>query len=308
MRGKLLLIFNPKAGQALFAPNLYEVIERFTRNGFLVTAYPTQANRDATEITLACGGEYDCLVCSGGDGTLNEVVDGLMRLPRRPVFGYIPSGTTNDFAHSLGLPDDVLLAADVICGGIPREIDIGRFQDGHFSYIAAFGLFTDVSYGTSQSMKNALGHAAYMLEGVKRLANIRSWHCRVDCDGERFEGDFIFGMITNSASVGGFKLPIGPEGREGDGRFEMILLKRVRRFSHLQDVISVIMGNSKSSDAFIVRSAKRIAISCDEALEWTLDGEYGGSFNDVEIQVEQGALSIMTPPQAGEGDGIEGEA
>ncbi|MDL2232990.1 YegS/Rv2252/BmrU family lipid kinase [Ruminococcaceae bacterium OttesenSCG-928-L11] len=294
-RKTMLLIFNPKAGLELFRQNLFEVIDKFTANRFLVTAYPTHHQRDAYEAVTLMGSDFDYLVCSGGDGTLNEVVDGLMNLDVKPVFGYIPSGTTNDFAHSVGIPDDVLHAADVICNGEARPIDVGKFQGDYFSYVAAFGLFTDVSYGTPQSMKNLLGHAAYMLEGVKRLASIKRWHCRIDCDGEIIEGDFVFGMITNSMSIGGFRLPIEHEVKQGDGLFELILLKQVRRLAHLQDIIGAITGTNRASEYFIVRSARKITVTCTEPLDWTLDGEYGGQYEQTEIHVCQNALSLMMP-------------
>lgn len=293
-RKTLLLIYNPMAGLTFFPQNLHEVLAKLTANGFLVTAYPTQEQRDAYRLALELAGGYDYLVCAGGDGTFNEIADALMLLEKRPRLGYIPCGTTNDFAHSMGLPTDILIATDAIIHGEPVGIDIGSFQQEHFSYVAAFGLFTDVSYETSQNMKNLFGHTAYMLEGVKRLANIKSWELSITCDGEAIDGEYIFGMVTNSISIGGFKLPL--EGyRQGDGLFELILLKRLRRFSQIPDVLSVITGNGGNSDNFVVRSGKNITVSCNEELGWTLDGEFGGRHREARIQVCQKALEIMCP-------------
>jgi len=304
MRRKMLLIFNPTAGRGLFQDYLYEVVDKFTKNGFAVTLHPTQCKRDAYETALARGGDYDCLVCSGGDGTLNEVVDALMAMPRKPLLGYIPAGTTNDFAYSLGLSGDILLAADTICNGVPMPIDIGQFQTEFFSYVAAFGLFTDVSYGTSQSLKNILGHMAYVLEGVKRLPFIKPYHCDIVCDGEEISDDFIFGMVLNSVSVGGFRLPMVQENCLGDGAFEVILLKNINNFGELQAVIGTLMGD-KCSDSIIVRTASRIQITCDGPLDWTLDGEYGGSHQQVDIYIHKHALNIIAPkPEEG---GMEAE-
>ena len=317
-REKMLLLFNPRAGQGVFVRNLYEVLDKFTKNGFLVTAYPTQEAKDAYRMALEYGADYRYLVCSGGDGTFSEVADALMQLGaeaapdsydlmagleasgtaganRRPVFGYIPSGTSNDFATSLGLPTDVLQAVDAICSGVPKTIDIGRFQGEYFSYVAAFGLFSDVSYGTPQSMKNALGHAAYMLEGFKRLSTIKAWSCTVDCDGEIITGNFVFGMVANSTSIGGFRLPVSYESVQGDGLFELVLIKEIRHFAELQDVITVLSGGAKLSDFFIVRSARSITVTCNEEIEWTLDGEYGGKFSRAEIEVIPRALQLMVP-------------
>jgi len=293
---KMLLIFNPVAGLEDFRESLFSVVDRFTKHGFFVTLYPTQGKRDAYHVALECCANYDYLVCSGGDGTLHEVVNALMQLSEKPVFGYIPSGTTNDFANSLGLPLDVLLATDAICKGQLQHIDIGRFGEDYFSYVAAFGLFTDVSYGTSQNIKNMLGHAAYILEGAKRLTNIKSYHCRITCDGEAYEDDFIFGMLLNSKSVGGFELPLSRENWQGDGAFEMVLLKKITRFSELQNVIAALMGVGPFDEPLIVRTVKDLTVSCDDPLDWTRDGEFGGSHKTAEIHVCGQAIGIMVPP------------
>jgi YegS/Rv2252/BmrU family lipid kinase len=296
-RKRALLIFNPKAGLTVFTQNLYDVLDKLSSSGFLVTAYPTQAPRDAYRMALELGSDYDYLLCAGGDGTFSEVVDALMQLEKRPLLGYIPCGTTNDFAYSMGLPTDVFKATEVICAGVPVGIDIGQFQQDYFSYIAAFGLFTDVSYATPQNLKNVLGHTAYMLEGVKRLANIRTWKLHIRCDGEEVEGDFAFGMITNSKSVGGFLLPL-ENYRQGDGLFELTLLKRIRRFSQIPDIISTITGTGKPSDRFVIRSATDIVVTCAEEgtkMRWTLDGEFGGLHSRAAICVKQQALRILCP-------------
>jgi len=293
---KMLLIFNPISGTKDFVQYLYPVVDKFTKSGYLVTVYPTQEKLDAYNKVLKLAPRFDCLVSSGGDGTLNEVVDALMALPKKPVFGYIPAGTTNDFAYSIGIPGDILLAAEAVCSGELTPIDIGSFQSEYFTYVAAFGLFTDVSYGTSQNLKNMLGHAAYILEGVKRLANINSYRCTVICDEEEINDDLIFGMITNSQSVGGFTLPIDTERRTGDGKFDVILLKRINSFLELQQVIAALMGG-KQSDRFVLRAARHIRVVSETPLDWTLDGEFGGRHYDTEILAHRQAISIMTPRQ-----------
>lgn len=293
---KMLLVFNPRAGQGIFVQNLYEVVEKFTSHGFLVTAYPTQQRRDAYKMAVELGPEYSHFVCCGGDGTFNEAVDGLMVLKKnRPAFGYIPSGTTNDFAYSLGIPDDPLLAAEAICTGEPFAIDIGHFQNECFSYVAAFGLFTDVSYGTPQDMKNMLGHAAYVLEGVRRLTNIKSWYCDIVCDGEEISGEFVFGMVTNSLSIGGFKLPIDRAIHQGDGLFALILLKKLTKLPDLQVVIGALTGNRRPSDNFIVRVARTVTVRSAEPMDWTLDGEYGGNHQEAHIEISRQALEVIVP-------------
>lgn len=293
---RMLLVFNPKSGHAMFAPNLYEVVDQFTRSGYEVTVYPTQSAGDARELILRRAGEFDCLVCAGGDGTLNEAVDALMLCKQRPVFGFIPAGTTNDFASSLGLPKDILKAAEVITGGVNRALDIGKFGDDYFSYVAAFGLFTDVSYATPQSAKNVLGHLAYLLEGVKRLGSVQSYRCTVDLGEEILEGEYIFGMVSNSLSVGGFQIPSETPIRMDDGIFEISLLQMPTSFIDLQNIIASLLNQERYTKSLIIRQAGRVTITTEESLAWTLDGEYGGEFSRVEISNCHKAIEIMMPP------------
>lgn len=293
----MLLIFNPHSGRGDFAINLFEVVDKFTKSGFLVTTYPTQKPGDAREFIVAHCAEFEYLVCSGGDGTLSEVVNALMEMPCtiRPVVGYIPSGTTNDFASSLGLPKDVLEAASVVTDGTKKALDIGQFENRYFSYVAAFGLFTDVSYATPQSKKNVLGHLAYLLEGVKRLGSIESFHCTVQLGADKIEGDFIFGMVTNSLSVGGMKLANIRDICMDDGLFEVVLLQKSTSLSDLQAVIASLIGQTPYTDSLIIRRVSEVTISCDVALPWTLDGEFGGEKHEITIRNKHKAVEIMMP-------------
>lgn len=291
----LLLLFNPKSGQQTFALNLFEVVDSFTKAGFEVTVHPTQSADDVRGVITERAARFDYLVCSGGDGTLSQAIDALMRCENRPVFGYIPSGTTNDFATSLGLPKDVLAAARVITDGKPRMLDIGKFAEEYFSYIAAFGLFTDVSYATPQSNKNVLGHLAYLLEGVKRLGSIQTFHCTLDFGDEVMSGEYIFGMITNSLSVGGFKLPIERDIRMDDGLFEIALLQMPTSFFDLQNVIATLINQERYTDSLIFRKARKVVVTAKKPMAWTLDGEFGGEFAEVTITNEHKAIEIMMP-------------
>ena len=223
---KLLFIYNPNAGKGLLKPKLSDILDIFVKAGYEVTVYPTQKYRDGISSSWHnLQGDYDLLVCSGGDGTLDEVVTGMMQREDRIPIGYIPTGTTNDFANSLHIPKDLLKAADVAVNGEPFACDVGRFNKDIFVYIAAFGLFTDVSYQTKQEIKNVLGHLAYVLEGTKRLFGIPSYHIKVTHDGEVIEDEFVFGMVTNSKSVGGFRNMIGKNVVFDDGEFEATLIK-----------------------------------------------------------------------------------
>ena len=202
---KMLFIYNPNSGMGLLKPKLSDVLDIFVKGGYEVTVYPTQKYHDAYQKTKSYEGEYDLIACSGGDGTLDEVVSGMMKRKGTTPIGYIPAGTTNDFARSLHISKNMLEAADTVVSGTPFPCDVGKFNGDYFVYIAAFGLFTDVSYETKQSMKNVLGHLAYILEGTKRIFNIPSYQIRVSYDGNVIEDEFIYGMVTNSRSVGGFK-------------------------------------------------------------------------------------------------------
>lgn len=292
---KLLLLFNPRAGREEFRMNLFEVVELFTKAGFEVTARPTVAAGEASEIAGRAG-EFDCVVCSGGDGTLNETVSGMMGVNNRPPLGYIPSGSTNDFAGSLGLPRDILQAAYTVTAGTPRMLDVGRFNGRWFTYVAAFGMFTDIPYDTPQERKNLLGHTAYLLESVKRLGSIESFHCKISTGRESFRGNFIFGMVTNASQVAGFRMPGEMEAMLDDGVFEMILLKRPRSFADLQNIVASLVSGQLLSSSFIVRKISSLRFLSEQPVGWTLDGEFGGKITEAEIECRPRALEIIAPP------------
>ena len=205
MEKKLLFIFNARAGKGSIKSRLIDIIDIFIKGGYEVTVHSTQAYQDGLRVAKKRAGDFDLIVASGGDGTLDEVVTGLMEGNHKTLLGYIPAGSTNDYTNSLHVSKNMLQAATDIVEGIPHAFDVGKFKDDFFVYIAAFGLFTDVSYETKQSMKNVLGHLAYILEGTKRIFNIPSYRIKVTHDGETIEDEFIYGMVTNSRSVGGFK-------------------------------------------------------------------------------------------------------
>ena len=198
---KMLFIYNPNSGMGLLKPKLSDVLDIFVKGGYEVTVYPTQKYHDAVRKMGEYEEQYDLVACSGGDGTLDEVVTGMMKREKKVPIGYIPAGTTNDFASSLHISKNMLEAADTVVNGVPFACDVGVFNQDYFVYIAAFGLFTDVSYETKQSMKNVLGHLAYILEGTKRIFNIPSYRIKVTHDGETIEDEFIYGMVTNSRSA-----------------------------------------------------------------------------------------------------------
>ncbi|MDE7259548.1 MAG: YegS/Rv2252/BmrU family lipid kinase, partial [Lachnospiraceae bacterium] len=219
MDQKMLFIYNPRAGKAQIRSNLLDIIDIFVKAGYEVTAYPTQAAGDAIKAVKTRHEGYDIVACSGGDGTLDEVVSGMMQCEEKLPIGYIPAGSTNDFANSLKIPKSMIKAADVVVGGRNFACDIGAFNNDTFIYVAAFGIFTDVSYETKQDVKNVLGHAAYLLEGVKRLPSVRSYPLKITCNDQVIEGEFLYGMVTNSYSVGGFRGITGQDILLDDGLF-----------------------------------------------------------------------------------------
>ena len=281
---KMLFIYNPKAGKAQIRNKLADILDVFTKGGYEITVYPTQKSEDAMEKTMNRNKDYDIIVCSGGDGTLDEVVTGMIRSGFRTPIGYIPAGSTNDFGGSLGLPKNMVRAAENIVNGDEFACDVGSFNEDVFVYIAAFGLFTDVSYETGQDMKNVLGHMAYLLEGMKRLPAIRSYPMRVTYEDTTIVDDFIFGMVTNSVSVGGFKRITGKNVKLDDGVFEVTLIKRPKNPMELNNIMVSLLNRDIDTNAMYCFRASKMEITSTEPLPWTLDGEYGGTHTKVVIE------------------------
>lgn len=297
MTNRILLIYNPMAGKGLFLPKLPDVIDVFTKAGFSVEVYPTQASGDAIKRIEAIEGEYNMIVPAGGDGTLDEVVTGLVRSGRTDIpIGYIPVGSTNDYASSLGISGNTMEAVGEIIAGKPCGVDVGILNEDHvFVYVAAFGAFTEVAYETDQGMKNTLGHVAYLLEASKRLGDIKSYMMRVTVDGRTFQQDYIYGMITNSTSVGGMKNLTGKPDDIllNDGLFEVTLVHRPRNVIELQEIIGSLMIPSRESELVDTFRTDSIKLESMKEIPWTLDGEYGGTYTDVTITNRKKGVKIM---------------
>ena len=284
MAKKLLFIYNPRSGKAQIKYKLNDILETFVRAGYEVTVYPTLKTGDAGELVKKRDQDYELIVCSGGDGTLDEVVTGMMQSGRRTPIGYIPAGSTNDFAGSLGLPKNMLRAAQVAIEGKDFPCDVGSFNDDIFVYIAAFGIFTDVSYETDQEMKNILGHMAYILEGMKRLPSVRSYPMKVSYKGCTIVDDFIFGMVTNSRSVGGFKDITGKNVKMDDGVFEVTLIRKPKNPIELNAIIFALLGKTiDPATMYFFRTEEVTFEAPEESVAWTLDGEDGGRHVKVTI-------------------------
>ena len=291
MEKKLVFIFNPKAGKGKIKTSLMDIVDIFNKGGYEVIIRATQAPRDAYEQAKLYADKVDLIVCSGGDGTLDEVVTGITEVGSHVPVGYIPAGSTNDFANSLFMPKNMLDAASNIMEEEIYRCDIGKFNDQTFAYVAAFGLFTDVSYETSQDLKNILGHLAYVLEGAKRLLDIKAYHMKVTTENGVIEDNFIYGMVTNSRSVGGFK-NLTRNVDMNDGLFEVTLIVQPKNPMEMQEIIRNLINMEDNSDLIYSFKARKLSIEADEEVSWTLDGEYGGSPKQVEIENLQRALNL----------------
>lgn len=294
---KMLFIYNPNSGMGLLKPKLSDVLDIFVKGGYEVTVYPTQKYHDAVRKMGEYEEQYDLVACSGGDGTLDEVVTGMMKREDKVPIGYIPAGTTNDFASSLHISKNMLEAADTVVNGVPFACDVGEFNEDYFVYIAAFGLFTDVSYETKQSMKNVLGHLAYILEGTKRIFNIPSYRIKVTHDGETIEDEFIYGMVTNSRSVGGFKGITGKNVVFDDGKFEVTLFKTPRNPMELNEILGALALRKINPKRMYSFKTNEVHFETEEEILWTLDGEFGGVHEEVVVKDCQKALEIMVKPE-----------
>jgi len=290
---KLLFVYNAHAGKAAIRSKLADLIDIMVKNGYRVTSHPTQYSTDATELIAQEGAEYDLIVCSGGDGTLDEVVKGMMRLKEKKPIGYIPMGSTNDFANSLRLPKNVLKAAEIALHGQRFACDVGQFNDNSFIYVAAFGIFTEVSYQTNQELKNLLGHAAYILQGAKSLLDIESYEMRVEYEDTVLEGEFIYGMVSNSISVGGFKQIAGKNVLLDDGVFEVTLIKRPKNPLELNEIVTSLLARVDNTDLIYSFKTSEIRFLAKKEVSWTLDGEYGGAHQQIVIRNWHKAVEIM---------------
>lgn len=272
--------------------HLLDIVDIFSSHDYEIIIRATQAPRDAYEKAKEYADSVDLIVCSGGDGTLDEVVTGISEKNSNVPIGYIPAGSTNDFANSLFMPKSMVKAAEMIMEEELYHCDIGRFNNKTFAYVAAFGLFTDVSYETDQDLKNVLGHVAYILEGMKRLFDIKSYYMKVTSEEVQAEDDFIVGMITNSRSVGGFKNLTGKNVDMNDGLFEVTLIKRPKNPIQLQEIMTALVMAEDNTDMIYSFKTKKITIETEEEVPWTLDGEFGGDHKYVEIENRHKALNL----------------
>ena len=290
---KMLFVMNPYAGIRRANRHLPDIIATFNRAGYQVSAYMTAGQGDGAQMVEQQAGDMDLVVCCGGDGTFNETITGVLRSGADVPIGYIPAGSTNDSAASLHLSSNILQAAQDIVEGMPHPYDVGRFGQRYFSYVASFGAFTKASYATPQNVKNALGHTAYVLEGIQELSQIRKEHVRLELEDEVVEDDFLFGAISNSTSVGGI-LTLDPKQVDmGDGKFELLLVRAPLEFGEISECIRALQRQEYNCSMLTFRSAKRLKIYASSAMDWTLDGEKEPGHEQVEVENLHHAVRIV---------------
>ena len=297
MDKKVLIIINPRSGTMRANKYLLDITEQFVLEGYMPTVLVTTKRGDGTEYAKEYAKEYDLLTCIGGDGTFNEVVSGIVESGVRVPIGYIPAGSTNDFATSLGLSKDVVQAAKDIVDGCKKSVDIGSFNGRKFSYVASFGAFTKASYATPQSIKNMLGHLAYILEGAKEgistLASLKRIHMAIEADGILYEGDYLFGAISNSTSIAGI-LTLKKEYVDmNDGLFELLLIKAPKDLLELTEIAHVLATKNFESDMVTFINAGDFKIKTDKDVSWTLDGEYQEGCEEIEVENLHSAIDIL---------------
>ncbi len=292
---KTLLIINPVSGKGRVKNYLLDIIKVLGENGQMVSVLMTEKRGDAIEFAETYGKDYDRIVCTGGDGSLNEVVNGLMRIPLedRPIVGYIPLGTTNDMASSLGLPktpEDVLTRINL---NNTRVVDVGQFDDNYFGYVSAFGAFTDVSYTTPQNSKNTWGYLAYIVQALSSIKDIKSCHAKITYDDGVIEDDFILGAVVNSTSVAGI-IKLSPDDVSlDDGIFEVLLIRMPKKPSDLNNVIANVLERKFNTEHVFLLHTKDITFEFDRPVSWTCDGEDGGAHTTIHAHNCHRALELI---------------
>ena len=290
---KMLFVLNPCAGTKKANKALTEILSVFNRADYEVLVHITSGKGDASDVVRKKAGEVELVVCAGGDGTFNEAVCGILDSGSGTPIGYIPCGSTNDFANSLKLPTNILTAAKQIAEGQPENYDIGRFGNRYFSYVASFGAFTRTAYSTPQSVKNALGHMAYVLAGIQELAQIHKHHLRFELEDQVLEGDYIFGAISNSTSVGGI-LTLNPQRVDmSDGQFELLLVRSPKDLMELGDCIRALQSQKYDSPLVTFLSTDKVDILASESMPWTLDGEREEGHGQIHVENLHNAITLM---------------
>ncbi|WKY48989.1 diacylglycerol kinase family lipid kinase [Eubacteriaceae bacterium ES3] len=291
----VLLIINSVAGRQKAYKKMYQIVSTLSKNNCKTTIFSTTKRYEATDLVIQYGSDYDKIICAGGDGTLNEVISGLAHLNKKIPLGYIPTGTTNDLANSLGLPTKYELAINTAMGDKIQQHDIGAFnEDQYFTYLASFGAFSKVSYSTPQWLKNSFGYLAYILHGIISLPKIHSYKVTVTADGEEIAGDFLFGSVSNSKSIGGVVKFLDSEVTFDDGKFEVLLIKNPTRLKDLRGINKGLFEHKYDNVNIAFLKADTVTFNFENSASWTIDGEYAGKFCDVKIKNLPSMVQFIT--------------
>lgn len=297
-RKKALVLINKSAGTGKAGTDTLNIVTRLAEEGYEPIVYPIIPGTDLTseKIIGDYDGEVSMILCSGGDGTLNHVMNAIMDLKEKPVLSYIPAGSTNDFAKGLGIPSVMSKAIDVAVNGTPFTYDVGRINGRYFNYVAAFGAFSKVSYATDQDLKNVLGYAAYVISAIAELPQNIGYSCHLQIEADDFieEGDYIFGAVSNSASVAGMTLFANDDIKQDDGQMELLLIRSPKNLADFNGILAALAVREPDNPHITYRQVSKVHIVSDEEMEWTIDGEFGGAYKETNIEVINKAITIMT--------------
>ena len=293
---KAILIVNPVSGRTMITEYIDDILSLLKKKGYSSTTLMTKRKNDAKRFAAEYGEEVDLIVCCGGDGTLGEVVNGVVPLRNRPAIGYIPTGTTNDFAKNMGLGSDILMSIIDLNHGVVRELDFGNFNDKYFIYVASFGLFAESSYATPRNLKQRFGHLAYVMTGTKELLNLKSYRVKLTDDkGSTFEGEYIYGSVSNSTSIGGLMRFNGELVDLQDGVHEVVLIRRPKNLFEFNDAVRAVLSGKYDSDLITVFSASKVTFDSEEPIDWSLDGEHEKTKGTVTVENVHRAIRLIFP-------------
>lgn len=300
MNKKMLVIINPCAGRTKSRQGTFDIVDVLSTLNYDFNLKTTTKRGDATEFARTLGGDYDVILCCGGDGTLNETVNGVAQLENRKPVGYIPTGSTNDLATTIGIPSDIRSAVQLIVTDQKNTYDLGVFNDRRFCYVATFGVGSEFSYTTPQKLKNAMGYSAYMLNtfvlhGVKLIKSLKPIHMKIEHDGGVIEDDFFFGAISNSTSVAGLFTYDRNDVRLNDGQFELLLVRKITSVSNAVEMLKRMQKHDYNCDQIMFLHTKALKIETEKPVEWSLDGEFGGAHTKVDFSIEHKGLEIFSP-------------
>lgn len=294
---KALVLINKTSGTGKAGNDTLEIVTKLAEKGYEPVVFPILPGSGLTSETIIpeYDGMLDLIMCSGGDGTLNHVMNQVMLLKEKPVLAYVPSGSTNDFAKGLGIPSVRSKAIDIAVNGRPYTYDVGKMNDHYFNYVAAFGAFSKVSYATDQELKNVLGYAAYVLSAMAEIPQSLGYSChmKIEADGLMEEGDYIFGAVSNSASVAGMTLFADTDIKQDDGQMKLLLIRAPKNLAEFNAIIAALATKEPDNPYLTYKQVKNVKLVSDEKIEWTLDGEFGGAFKKTTIEVVNKAVSIM---------------